>query len=133
MYLTSLREYHKFSRDNRQVIKRDVVIVHDDKDRLNWKLAILEDLIQRRNSHVRAANIRMSNHRTSRPIVKLYPLEVSNPNNEEQTALSEPTGQEIDDFAHSNRPRRKAATNALCQMSEWADSLNRAQEAVENY
>ena len=34
-YLTSLREYHKFSGNNRQVIKRgDVVIVHDDKARI---------------------------------------------------------------------------------------------------
>ena len=133
-YLTSLREYHKFSGDNRQVIKRgDVVIVHDDKARLHWRLAIVEDLIQGRDGHVRAANIRMGNHRTSRPIVKLYPLEVSNHNNKEQAAPSEPTGQEIDDLAHINRPRRKAATNALCWMSEWADTLNRAREDVENY
>ena len=79
-----------------------------------------------------AANIRMGNHRTLCPIVKLYALEVSNPNNEEQTAPSEPTRQETDDLAHGNRARRKAANNALCWMSEWVDTLNCAWEDVEN-
>ena len=92
----------------------------------------MEDLIQGRDGHVRAANVRMGNHRTSRPIVKLYPLEVSNSNNEDQTGPSESTRQEMDDLTHSNRTREKAATNALCQMAEWADTLNCAWEDVEN-
>ena len=113
-YLTSLREYHKFSGDNRQVIKRgDVVIVLDNKVIIYWRLAIVEDLIQGRDGHVRAANIKMGNLRTSRPIVKLYPLEVSNFSNKEQTGRSESTRQETDDLTHSNHARRKAVTNAL--------------------
>jgi len=46
-YFTSLREFHKSTGHNKQVInKGDVVIIHDDKARLYWKLAIVEDLIQ---------------------------------------------------------------------------------------
>jgi len=65
--LTSLREFHKSSGHNeQQVIKGgDVVIVHDDKARLHWKLAIVEDLIKGEDGFVRAANIRMGNHRMS--------------------------------------------------------------------
>jgi len=65
-YLTSLREFHKSTGHNKQVInKGDVVIIHDDKARLYWKLAIVEDLIQGKDGYVRAANIRMANLQTS--------------------------------------------------------------------
>ena len=60
-------------------VKRgDVVIVHDDKLRLNWRLAVVEDLIEGKDGLVRAAHIRMGKLKTTRPIVKLYPLEVTN-------------------------------------------------------
>ena len=137
-YLTSLREFHKSSGHNQQVIKKgDVVIVHDEKARLYWKLAIVEDLIQGKDGYIRAANIRIGNHRTSRPIVKLYPLEVSNTDNEElptETVYSKPDQPESGDnpAIHSDRPRRRAAVKALRQISEWADTLNRAREDVEN-
>ena len=53
------------------------MIIYNDKARLHWKLAIVEDLIQGKDGYVHAANIRMGNHRTSCPIAKLYPLETS--------------------------------------------------------
>ena len=77
----------------------------------------------------------MGNHTTSRPIVKLYPLEVSNSDSQElQTARKELTQQEtVNEITqHRDRPRRKAATKALRQISEWADTLNCAREDVEN-
>ena len=58
-YLTSLREFHKVSRHNKQLIKKgDVVFIHDDKPRLNWKLAVIEELLMGNDGLVRAANIR---------------------------------------------------------------------------
>ena len=51
-YLTSLRELHKATGHNKTVIKRgDVIIVHDDKSRLNWKFVfvMVEDLIEGSN------------------------------------------------------------------------------------
>ena len=67
--LTSLREFHKVSGHNKQLIKKgDVVLVHDDKPRLNWKLAVIEELLTGNDGLVRAANIRTGNHITSRPI-----------------------------------------------------------------
>ena len=85
-YLTSLREFHKASGDNQQVIRKgDDMIVHDDKSRVQWKLAVVEELIEGRDGFVRAAHIKMDNLRTTRPIVKLYPLEVSDTNDGCQT------------------------------------------------
>ena len=45
-YLTSLREFHRASGNNQQTIRvGDVVLVHDDKPRCLWILAIVESLI----------------------------------------------------------------------------------------
>ena len=63
---------------NKQIIKRrDIVIVRDDKPRLQWKLAIVKDLIKGNDGLVRAAHVRTEKCRTTQPIIKLYPLEVS--------------------------------------------------------
>ena len=87
-YLTSLREFHRSSGNNEQTIKEgELVMVHDDKPRNTWKLAIIEELIRGNDGLVRAANIRTKNGRTSRPITKLYPLEVFAENKGERKQL----------------------------------------------
>ena len=54
------------------------MIVHEDnKPRLQWRLAIVEDLIKGNDGQVQAAHIRTSSHKTTtQPVAKLYPLEV---------------------------------------------------------
>ena len=106
------------------------MIVHDDTARLHWKLATVEEVIEGKDGYVRAANIRMENYRMSHPIVKLYPLEVSNANDEE--ASREPNRQESDPVPNSDCPSRGAAMKALHQISEWTNTLNRTPENVEN-
>ena len=42
----ALRESHKASGNNNQTIKvRDIVLIYDDIPQINWKLAIIEELI----------------------------------------------------------------------------------------
>jgi len=107
------------------------VIVHDGKARLHWKLAIVEDLIKGEDDFVHAAN--MGNHRISCPIVKLYPLEVSNSNNEEksQTTSSDLSKQETVDkpvfVLEEGQPQR-----LYSKYLKWTETLNRAREDVEN-
>ena len=73
-----LREYYQKSGNNRQDIKvGDVVLIHDEGPRLDWKLTVVEELIVGGDGLVQAAIIRTSSGKTNRPIVKLYPLEVS--------------------------------------------------------
>jgi len=72
-YLTSLREFYKTSKQGSKLIRTgDVVIsVHEDnKPRLHWRLAMVENLIEGNDGEVRAAHIRTSNHRTMRPVTK---------------------------------------------------------------
>ena len=78
-YLTSLREFHRASGVKNETIRvGDVVVVHEDfQPRLQWSLAVVERLLTGNDGHTRAACIRTQNGLTTRPIVKLYPLEVS--------------------------------------------------------
>ena len=46
-YLTSLREFHKTTGNNVQKIKvGDIVLVHDDIPKVNWKLAVIQQVIK---------------------------------------------------------------------------------------
>ena len=78
-YLTSLRQYHQTTGNNKQTIKvGDVVQIYDETPRLQWKLATIQELITGNDGYTRAATIRTcSGLITSRPITKLYPLEVN--------------------------------------------------------
>jgi len=79
-YLTALREFHKVSGRNAQSVKvGDIVLIHDDGPRLHWRLAIVDSLIQGNDGLVRAVNVHTNNRITSRPINRLYPLEISSP------------------------------------------------------
>jgi len=77
-YLTSLREYHKASGNNNQCTRvGDVVIVHDGTPRIAWKLAVVTELITGKDGLIRAATIRTAHGITTRPVTKLYPLELN--------------------------------------------------------
>lgn len=77
-YLPSLRENHQATKGPiEEIIKiGDIIQVHQDSKRSEWKLAVVEQLNRGTDGMVRSAEIRTANGRTSRPINKLYPLEV---------------------------------------------------------
>ena len=98
--------------------------MHDDKSKLYWRLAVVEDLIEGNDGLVRAARIRMSNYKMTQPIVKLYPLEISSSDVEEfqipqSRSDRDETPQEVTAERSSNgRKSRRAATKALERISE---------------
>ena len=141
-YLTSLRDFHKMSASghNKVVIKKgDIVVVHDDKSRLHWRLAVVEDLIEGKDGLVRAAHIRMDKLKTTRPIVKLYPLEVSHMDTVSQATTnfddtpsdSVEASQIVEESSTTRRVQRGAASRAHQKIAEWTNLL-RAPEDVEN-
>ena len=79
-YLTALREHHRKTGSNSQTIRVGAIVqVHDDCPRMRWKLAVVEELMTGRDRRTRAAKIPTNNRlNTTRPTVKLYPLEVLN-------------------------------------------------------
>ena len=125
---------------NKVVIKKgDVVVVHDDKSRLHWRLAVVEDLIEGKDGLVRAAHIWMDKLKTTRPVVKLYPLEVSHmdtvsqvtTNSDDTPSDSVEASQTVEESSTAGRVQREAASRAHQKVAKWTNVL-RAPEDVEN-
>ena len=83
-YLVNLREFHKAKagRVVKEVQTGDVVTVYEEnKKRGEWKMAVVESLIRGKDNVVRGANVRVIAKgkpvRISRPVQKLYPIEVT--------------------------------------------------------
>ena len=123
-YLTSLREFHKAAGVNNQEIKvGDVVIVHNEGPRSTWRLAVVKALHRGHDGLVRAADIRTSTGETSRPIAKLYPLDISEG---EQTSTRKAAVKDLTDSCESvpsSRRARRAAVKARQCMAEWSKEL----------
>ena len=128
-YLTSLREFHRISGNNHQMIKvGDIVLVYDDKPRYSWKLTIIEELI-------RAANIRTKNGTTNRPITKLHPLEITtrvteqaNKTDSKEKPERPITTPEPLTISTPQRQKRIAAVEARKKISAWTQELRPAPE-----
>jgi len=140
-YLTSLREFYRpTGRGGEQVKIGDVVLVHDDCVRVNWKLAVVESLAEGNDGLVRSATIRTRNGVTSRPVSKLYPLEVSandatsirsqvtEVQDDQEVTTSEPTNRDV-----SSRPKRGAAERARQQILKWTECIRAPPEDVGDY
>ena len=133
-YLTSFRESLKTSGNNQQKVKTgDIVLIHDDKLHVDWRLAVIEEFIPGGDGLIRAANIRTSTGKTNRPITKLYPLEV---NTNVDSTVPEVTNAVSDDSTCSSkrcttdsstlpdsRPQRDAARRGRMRVSEWTKIL----------
>ena len=77
-YLTALREFHHTTGTNTQTVKvGDVVLIHDDIPRIQWKLAVIEQINKGADGLIHSANVRTSSGKTNHPIARLYPLEVT--------------------------------------------------------
>ena len=81
-YLTGLREQHssrwKLPLSGETVVEGKVVLIHDNLPRNQWKLGVIVELHHGRDGFVRAITLKTANGNfLSRPIEKLYPIEVS--------------------------------------------------------
>ena len=117
-YLTSLREFHRVSGDNKRTINiGDVVHIQQDQPRNKWKLGVIEDLVTGNDEHVRSAIVRTRSGRTSRPIVKLYPIELTEIDN------AKSFDRKCDDPQESMNIRkpsqREAANRARDNIHKW--------------
>jgi len=73
-YLMSLREVHRTTGVSEQSIKvGEVVQIHDDAPRHQWKLGVIEELVKGDDSFIRSVTLRTASGHTNRPIARLYP------------------------------------------------------------
>ena len=127
-YLTALQENHRVTSNNHQEIKAgDVVLIHDDNARVNWRMAVIESVNKGANGQ--SANIRTSIGRTNHPVACLYPLELI-----EDTA-STPTDDRTEQSTTDCdtpvcQPTREAARRGQQVVKQWIASLRAAPEDV---
>ena len=117
---------HKTTNNNKQHVNfGDVMLVHDDSARLNWKLAVIELVNKRKYGLICSTDIHTATGRTNHPIAHLYYLlEVTAA--EETTRLSSVEISEIKSeecSTPSERPVREAARRGKEQMKQWVTSL----------
>ena len=114
-YLVDLREFHrgKLEKPTNGEEKRDVVVVYEDNvKRGNWKMAEVTEVILGRDGQARGAKVKMVRNgkvvHLSRPIQKLYPVEVKRENKMKED-VSETSGQ---NNMKTVRPKRAAALDS---------------------
>ncbi len=112
MYLPSLHSHHqKTHGPQKEIIKvGDVVQIHNEGSRDNWKLDVVTNLIRSDDGQVRAADIRTAKGKTNRTINKLYPLEVTETKEVVTEKKSDP--KPPSDQSNSRQARRAAAAKA---------------------
>lgn len=61
-YLTSLREHHRMSDSKTQIINiRDIMQIYEAGRRCRWKLAVILEVVTRRDGHIGTAKVQTSN------------------------------------------------------------------------
>ena len=118
----------------------DLVLIHDEGPRINWRLAVIKNLITKGDGLVRAADIQTSTGRTNRPITKIYLLEVT-ANTEikaspSQSQDSSTVAREKEEMvtiisAPQCRSQRVSTRRAAEKMIKWKESLLAPPEDVE--
>ena len=120
-YLTGLREYHKtgsHATDRKEIRVNDVVTLFEDNvKRGSWKTVIVKELIEGKDNIVRGAKIWVIRKgkpiRMSRPIQKLYPLEIRYKTERTKNAgvgnAEEQSEQMVKETMKRNVPRQAAA------------------------
>jgi len=95
-------------------------------------MAVIDDLIVGGDGLVRTATIRTSNSTTSRPITKLYPIELNETDEVTTTSGEMKQSHSDSDQPRSNdhRPQRNAAKRASDKAKKWAQLLSGAPEDV---
>lgn len=130
-YLLALRESHSnlAVKSNKTFPKvGDVVLVHKESSRLFWQLGLIVKLYKGIDGHHRVAQVKTATGIVTRPVIKLYPLEIScEGNGSEPGADAEAAGQVsperlVNDGSDGNsRPLRQAA---LSSRRHWRSLLS---------
>jgi hypothetical protein len=111
-------------------VVNDVVLIGDERKRVNWPLGRVVELLPGKDKQVRVAKVKTKHGIIERPIAKLYPLEVQQNVAETQECAPFQCANEVDQLLIADnadkrelgqRPRRNAAKRAKEKIREQAD------------
>ena len=121
-----MRGFHRnnLGRPERIVQVGDVVVVYEeDKKRGEWKLGVVESLVTGKDGIVRGAQVRVITKgkpvHLSRPVQKLYPLEIRSKGEGTRTRS---TRNQVVEVPTRNSPRRSAALDSTWKTQLMLDS-----------
>ncbi|KAK3743011.1 hypothetical protein QZH41_019611, partial [Actinostola sp. cb2023] len=101
------------------VAEGKIVLIHDDTPRNRWKLGVTTELQQGRDGLVRCISLQTSNGKEiSRPVEKLYPLEVSERGKEEKDVKKEDNSHDDGQLVRDKPPTRAAAQQEARKIKE---------------
>ena len=131
-YLPALREMHKSNKKGHKstinkIKKGDVVLVHSDIERrLHWPLAILKEFNKGKVGLIRSATIRTKNGICTRPITKLYPLELNIHIDNIENPIPENSSDhnEVPKQTTPVRDMWKASVKARDKIQNWIKQIN---------
>ena len=108
-----------YYRKNEQTIQKgDIVQIHDETPRTNWKLGLVKELVRGKDGLVRSVKIKTRTGETTRPIIKLYPLEIQS----DDTATSASSAEGGSTRCETElRMRRKASLKARDNIRRWTN------------
>ena len=106
--MLSLRK-HKLKLGAPEVKKGDIVLIEDEGPRLKWRLGKIVDLHHGIDGRCRSVSLKTNYGLITRPLIKLYPLEVDGEKEESNPVLN---SQELVNRNLSQRPIREAAVEA---------------------
>ena len=117
-YLTSLREqsssYRNKPLSGETVAEEKLVLIHDDTPRNQWKLGIIVQLQHGKDGLVRSVTLKTAKgNLLSRPIEKLYPIEVS-----AEVIKDSHQDTQTEETSKTTRPIRIAAKQAAQRIKE---------------
>ncbi|XP_078370371.1 uncharacterized protein LOC144654153 [Oculina patagonica] len=121
-YLTGLREQHSSQKNKNisgeSVARGKVVLIHDETPRNQWKLGVIIQLHQGKDELVRCVTLRTAKgNLLSRPIEKLYPLEVLTEEDLQDSKENIKNPEEIRSTSEK-RTQRAAAQRAAVKINE---------------
>ncbi|KAL9967296.1 hypothetical protein ACROYT_G025494 [Oculina patagonica] len=121
-YLTGLREQHSSQKNKNisgePVARGKVVLIHDETPRNQWKLGVIIQLHQGKDELVRSVTLRTAKgNLLSRPIEKLYPLEVLTEEDLQDSKENIKNPEEIRSTSEK-RTQRAAAQRAAVKINE---------------
>ena len=122
-YLTGLREQHSSQKNKsisgEPVARGKVVLIHDETPRNQWKLGVIIQLHQGKDELVCSVTLRTAKgNLISRPIEKLYPLEVLAEEDLIQDSKEEIKNPEEIRSTSEKRAQRAAAQRAALKINE---------------
>ena len=123
-YLTVLREFHHMTGNNVQTARvGDVVQIHDDTPRVQWRLGIIEQLNKGADGFVRSVQLRTSTGTTNRPIAKLYPLEITASETPSLNSDNDTSRETSIGCSETARPIRQSAKRGREKIKKWTNTL----------